>query len=360
MATLKESLTFDDVTLVPQFSSILPSEASIETSLGPKLNLRVPFLSSAMDTVTESKMAIAVAKEGGLGIIHRNLSIKQQCNEVKKVKNKKLIVGAAIGTSKEDIVRANKLIENNVDLLVIDTAHGHSKKVLLTLKKLKKIVKKIPICAGNIATAESAKVLANEGADILKVGIGPGSICTTRIVSGIGVPQISAVMEVKKGIRKNKKVKIISDGGVKFLGDAAKALAAGADAVMMGSVFAGTEESPGKKFKYKKKLYKSFRGMGSIGAMMDGSSGRYFQKNYKDRTKFIPEGVEGRVAYKGKVERIIYQLKGGLKSSMGYIGAKDIKILQKKSKFVKITKAGFYESMVHNVEVTKDGDNYRI
>ncbi len=360
MATLKESLTFDDVTLVPQFSSILPSEASIETSLGPKLNLRVPFLSSAMDTVTESKMAIAVAKEGGLGIIHRNLSINQQCNEVKKVKNKKLIVGAAIGTSKEDIVRANKLIENNVDLLVIDTAHGHSKKVLLTLKKLKKIVKKIPICAGNIATAESAKVLANEGADILKVGIGPGSICTTRIVSGIGVPQISAVMEVKKGIRKNKKVKIISDGGVKFLGDAAKALAAGADAVMMGSVFAGTEESPGKKFKYKKKLYKSFRGMGSIGAMMDGSSGRYFQKNYKDRTKFIPEGVEGRVAYKGKVERIIYQLKGGLKSSMGYIGAKDIKILQKKSKFVKITKAGFYESMVHNVEVTKDGDNYRI
>jgi len=254
MATLKESLTFDDVTLVPQFSSILPSEASIETSLGPKLNLRVPFLSSAMDTVTESKMAIAVAKEGGLGIIHRNLSINQQCNEVKKVKNKKLIVGAAIGTSKEDIVRANKLIENNVDLLVIDTAHGHSKKVLLTLKKLKKIVKKIPICAGNIATAESAKVLANEGADILKVGIGPGSICTTRIVSGIGVPQISAVMEVKKGIRKNKKVKIISDGGVKFLGDAAKALAAGADAVMMGSVFAGTEESPGKKFKYKNKI----------------------------------------------------------------------------------------------------------
>ena len=360
MATLKESLTFDDVTLVPQFSSILPSEACIETSLGQNLNLKIPFLSSAMDTVTESKMAIAIAKEGGLGVIHRNLNIRKQCLEVKKVKNKKLVVGAAVGTSKEDILRANKLIESNVDLLVIDTAHGHSKKVLLTLKKLKKIVKKIPICAGNIATAESARVLANEGADILKVGIGPGSICTTRIVSGIGVPQISAVMEVKKGIRKNKKVKIISDGGVKFLGDAAKALAAGADAVMMGSVFAGTEESPGKKFKYKKKLYKSFRGMGSIGAMMDGSSGRYFQKNYKDRTKFIPEGVEGRVAYKGKVERIIYQLKGGLKSSMGYIGAKDIKILQKKSKFVKITKAGFYESMVHNVEVTKDGDNYRI
>ncbi len=360
MATLKESLTFDDVTLVPQFSSILPSEARIDSLLAPNLNLKIPFMSSAMDTVTESKMAIAIAKEGGLGVIHRNLSIKKQCLEVKKVKNKKFIVGAAVGTSKEDIFRASELIENNVDLLVIDTAHGHSKKVLFTLKKLKKIVKKIPICAGNIATAEAAKALANEGADILKVGIGPGSICTTRIVSGIGVPQISAVMEVKKGIRKNKKVKIISDGGVKFLGDAAKALAAGADAVMMGSVFAGTEESPGKKFKYKKKFYKSFRGMGSIGAMMDGSSGRYFQKNYKDKTKFIPEGVEGRVEYKGKVEKIIYQLKGGLKSSMGYIGAKDIRNLQKKSKFVKITKAGFYESMVHNVEVTNDGKNYRI
>ena len=360
MATLKESLTFDDVTLVPQFSSILPSEASIETSLGRNLQLKIPFLSSAMDTVTESKMAIAIAKEGGLGIIHRNLGIAEQCKEIKRVKNKKLKVGAAIGTSKDDILRANKLIENNVDLLVIDTAHGHSKKVLLTLKKIKKIAKKIPICAGNIATAESARALANEGADILKVGIGPGSICTTRIVSGIGVPQISAVMEVKKGIKKNKKIKIISDGGVKFLGDAAKALAAGADAVMMGSVFAGTEESPGKKFKYKNKLYKSFRGMGSIGAMMDGSSGRYFQKNFKDKTKFIAEGVEGRVEYKGKVEKIIYQLKGGLKSSMGYIGAKDLINLQKKSKFVKITKAGFYESMVHNVEVTNDGNNYRI
>lgn len=203
-------------------------------------------------------------------------------------------------------------------------------------------------------------MLASEGADILKVGIGPGSICTTRIVSGIGVPQISAVMDVKKGIVKNKKVKIISDGGVKFLGDVAKALAAGADAVMMGSVFAGTEESPGKKFKYKNKLYKSFRGMGSVGAMMDGSSGRYFQKNYKDKSKFIAEGVEGRVLFKGKVDKIIYQLKGGLRSSMGYVGAKNIKELQKKAKFVKITKAGFYESMVHNVEVTNEGNNFRL
>ena len=360
MATIKESLTFDDVTLVPQYSSILPSQASVNTILAPNIKLKIPFMSSAMDTVTESKMAIAIAQQGGIGVIHRNLNISKQCQEVKKVKNKKLIVAAAIGTSNDDILRARKLIENNLDLIVIDTAHGHSKKVISILKKIKKIAKKIPICAGNIATAESAKILVSEGADILKVGIGPGSICTTRIVSGIGVPQISAVMNVKKGIGKNKKVKIISDGGIKFLGDAAKALAAGADAVMMGSIFAGTEECPGKKFKHNNKFYKSFRGMGSIGAMMDGSSGRYFQKNYKDKSKFIPEGVEGRIEFKGKVERIIYQLTGGLKSSMGYIGAKDIQGLQKKSKFVKITKAGFYESMVHNVEVTNDGKNYLI
>ena len=360
MATLKESLTFDDVTLVPRFSNVLPAETSLKIDLSKNINLKIPFISSAMDTVTESRMAISIAKEGGLGILHRNLNINQQITEVKKVKKNRLIVGAAIGTSVEDIVRAKKLIDNDIDIIVIDTAHGHSKKVINILKKIKKVSKNIPICAGNIATKEAAHMLASEGADILKVGIGPGSICTTRIVSGIGVPQISAVMDVKKGIVKNKKVKIISDGGVKFLGDVAKALAAGADAVMMGSVFAGTEESPGKKFKYKNKLYKSFRGMGSVGAMMDGSSGRYFQKNYKDKSKFIAEGVEGRVLFKGKVDKIIYQLKGGLRSSMGYVGAKNIKELQKKAKFVKITKAGFYESMVHNVEVTNDGNNYRL
>ena len=360
MATLKESLTFDDVTLVPRFSNVLPAETSLKIDLSKNINLKIPFISSAMDTVTESRMAISIAKEGGLGILHRNLNINQQITEVKKVKKNRLIVGAAIGTSVEDIVRAKKLIDNDIDIIVIDTAHGHSKKVINILKKIKKVSKNIPICAGNIATKEAAHMLASEGADILKVGIGPGSICTTRIVSGIGVPQISAVMDVKKGIVKNKKVKIISDGGVKFLGDVAKALAAGADAVMMGSVFAGTEESPGKKFKYKNKLYKSFRGMGSVGAMMDGSSGRYFQKNYKDKSKFIAEGVEGRVLFKGKVDKIIYQLKGGLRSSMGYVGAKNIKELQKKAKFVKITKAGFYESMVHNVEVTNEGKNFRL
>ena len=246
-----------------------------------------------------------------------------------------------------------------IDLLVIDTAHGHSMKVLNILSKIKKIKSRTHICVGNIATGEAANRLYDAGANILKVGIGPGSICTTRMIAGIGVPQITAIMEVKKAVKK-KKIKIISDGGIKFSGDAAKALAAGADGIMMGSIFAGTEESPGKKFKFKNKFYKAYRGMGSIGAMSAGSSNRYFQKNYKDKSKFVPEGVEGRVEYKGKVSEIIYQLQGGLRSSMGYIGAKNLKEINKKAKFIKITKAGFYESMVHSVEMTQKTINYKL
>ena len=359
METIKEALTFDDVLLLPKYSNILPSNTNIFLKLTKKISLKVPFLTSAMDTVTESKMAIAIAKEGGLGIIHRNLDIKKQSDEIKKVKNKKLYVGAAIGTNKDDLERANSLVSNGVDLIVIDTAHGHSEKVLKTLNKIKKIIKNIPVCVGNIATGEAAKKLYNSGADIIKVGIGPGSICTTRMVAGIGVPQISAIMEVKKALNK-KNIKIISDGGIKFSGDIAKALAAGADAIMMGSIFAGTDESPGKKFKSNGKIYKQYRGMGSIGAMSAGSANRYFQKNYKDKAKFVPEGVEGRVEYKGKVSKIIYQLQGGLRSSMGYIGAKNLKEINKKAKFVKITKAGFYESMVHSVEMTQKTINYKL
>ena len=359
MVSIKEALTFDDVLLLPRYSSVLPSKTNIYLELTKKISLKVPFLSSAMDTVTESKMAIAIAKEGGIGVIHRNLNINDQSQEVKKVKNKRLIVGAAIGTNKEDLDRARSLLINGVDLIVIDTAHGHSEKVLKTLSKLKKIVKEVPICVGNIATGEAAKRLYNSGADIIKVGIGPGSICTTRMVAGIGVPQISAIMEVKKALNK-KSVKIISDGGIKFSGDIAKALAAGADAIMMGSIFAGTEESPGKKFKVKGKLFKEYRGMGSIGAMSAGSANRYFQKNFKDKSKFVPEGVEGRVEYKGKVSKIIYQLQGGLRSSMGYIGAQNLEEINKKAKFIKITKAGFYESMVHSVEMTQKTINYKL
>ena len=359
MEAIKEALTFDDVLLIPKFSSTLPTETNLSINLAKNLKLKIPFLSSAMDTVTESKMAIAIAHQGGLGVIHRNLSINSQVKEIKKVKNKKLLVGAAVGTSEEDILRAKSILDAGLDLLVIDTAHGHSLKVINTLKKIKKFSNKIPICVGNIATGEAAVKLYNEGADILKVGIGPGSICTTRMIAGIGVPQITAIRNVKKSM-KNKKIKIISDGGIKFSGDLVKAIAAGADAIMMGSIFAGTEESPGKKFKYKNKLYKSYRGMGSIGAMSAGSSNRYFQKNYKDKSKFVPEGVEARVLYKGSVEKIIYQLQGGLRSSMGYIGAKKIEEIYKKGKFIKITKAGFYESMVHSVEAIKEETNYKL
>ncbi|MDC0488848.1 IMP dehydrogenase [Pelagibacteraceae bacterium] len=359
MDTIKEALTFDDVLMLPRYSNILPSNTNIKLKLTKNIILKVPFLSSAMDTVTEAKMAISMANEGGIGIIHRNLKIKSQTQEVKKVKKKKLIVGAAIGTNNEDLDRARSLIANGVDLIVIDTAHGHSAKVLKALSQLKKIDNNVPVCVGNIATGEAAKKLYNSGADIIKVGIGPGSICTTRMVAGIGVPQISAIMEVKKVLNK-KKIKIISDGGIKFSGDIAKALAAGADAIMMGSIFAGTDESPGKKFKVNGKIYKQYRGMGSIGAMSSGSANRYFQKNFKDKSKFVPEGVEGRVEYKGSVSKIIYQLKGGLRSSMGYIGAKNLKEIKKKAKFIKITKAGFYESMVHSVEMTQKKINYKL
>ena len=352
MDAIKDSLTFDDVTLIPQYSSVLPSETITYIKLAHNLNLQIPLMSSAMDTVTESKMAIALSKSGGIGIIHRNLSIEKQVQEVKKVKKNNFLVGAAIGVNSKDIERADELSKAKVDMIIIDTAHGHTQKVLFMIKKIKKKLKKCVLCAGNIATGKAAKFLADSGVDIVKVGIGPGSICTTRLVTGIGVPQLSAVLQVKKAL-KNYKTRIISDGGIKFSGDIAKAIAAGADAVMIGSLFSGTTESPGKIFKQKGKLFKNFRGMGSVGAMSIGSADRYYQKKFKNVSKYVPEGVEGIVKFKGPVNKIIYNLIGGLKSSMGYLGAKTIKDLQKKGEFVKITKAGFYESMVHNIDHVK-------
>ena len=352
MGNIKDSFTFDDVTLVPKYSSILPSETITSTKISHNLNLQIPLMSSAMDTVTESKMAIALSKSGGIGVVHRNLSIQKQVHEVKKVKKNNFLVGAAIGVNPKDIERVYKLLEAKVNLIVIDTAHGHTQKVLSMIKKIKKKFKKSTLCAGNIATGKAAKFLADAGVDIVKVGIGPGSICTTRLVTGIGVPQLSAILEVKKAL-KNYKTSIISDGGIKFSGDIAKAIAAGADAVMIGSLFSGTIESPGKTFKYKGKLYKNFRGMGSVGAMSVGSADRYYQEKFKNTSKYVPEGVEGIVKFKGSVNKIIYNLIGGLKSSMGYLGAKTIKDLQKKGEFIKISKAGFYESMVHNVDHVK-------
>ena len=353
MGPIKEALTFDDVTLVPRYSEVLPSEVDTKIILSKNLTLKIPLLSSAMDTVTESKMAIAIAKAGGIGVIHRNLDIKKQIYEINKVKKKNLIVGAAVGAGPKEIKRAEAILKEKVDLIVVDTAHAHTKKVSEIIKKIKKKKSKnTTLCAGNIATTEAAKFLIKLGVDIIKVGIGPGSICTTRLVAGIGVPQLSAILEVKKGT-KNKKVSIISDGGIKFSGDIAKALVAGADAVMMGSLFAGTKETPGKLIKKNGQLYKNFRGMGSVGAMNKGSAERYFQKIQQDTSKYVPEGVEGLVKYKGDLKNIIYKLIGGLKSSMGYLGSKKIINLRNKPKFLKITKAGFYESMVHNIDEVK-------
>ena len=358
MVPIKEALTFDDVTLAPKYSEILPSEVNTSVLLTKHLKLKTPLLSSAMDTVTESKMAIAIAKAGGIGVIHRNLDIKKQILEIQKVKKQKLLVGAAVGAGPNEFIRAKAIIKEEVDLIVVDTAHGHTKKVGEIIKFIK-ILKnnKIALCAGNIATPEAAKFLIKLGVDIIKIGIGPGSICTTRLVAGIGVPQLSAILSVRNGL-KNKNVKIISDGGIKYSGDLAKAFAAGADAVMIGSLFAGTDETPGKLIKKNGKLFKSFRGMGSVGAMNKGSADRYFQTKQKDSSKYVAEGVEGYIKYKGKVDKIIYNLVGGLKSSMGYMGAKKVIDLRKTPKFVKITKAGFYESMVHNVDVIKSDSKY--
>ena len=358
MDSIKEALTFDDVTMAPKYSEVLPSEVDTSTKLSNNLTLKIPLLSSAMDTVTESKMAIAIARAGGIGVIHRNLDIKKQIQEIRKVKKEKLLVGGAVGAGPLELKRAKALLKENIDLIVVDTAHGHSKKVAEIIKAIRKMkTKKTTLCAGNIATTEAAKFLIKLGVDIVKVGIGPGSICTTRLVAGIGVPQLSAIIEVKKGV-KNNKTKIISDGGIKYSGDIAKALSAGADAVMIGSLFAGSLETPGKLIKKNGKLFKSFRGMGSVGAMNKGSADRYFQKKQQDISKYVPEGVEGFVKYKGEVKRIIYKLIGGLKSSMGYLGAKRVTLLKNKPNFVKITKAGFYESMVHNVDEVKSESKY--
>jgi IMP dehydrogenase len=359
MVPTKEALTFDDVTMAPKYSEVLPSDVETNTQLSKQLSLKIPLLTSAMDTVTESKMAIAIAKAGGIGIIHRNLDIKKQIEEIKKVKKQKLLVGAAVGAGPLELRRAEAILKEKIDLIVVDTAHGHSKKVAQIIKIIKKNkTKKTTLCAGNIATAEAAKFLIKLGVDVIKVGIGPGSICTTRLIAGIGVPQLSAILDVKKGV-KNNKTKIISDGGIKYSGDIAKALAAGADAVMIGSLFAGTKETPGRLIKKNGKLYKSFRGMGSVGAMNKGSADRYFQKKQKDSSKYVPEGVEGYVKFKGDVGDIIYKLIGGLRSSMGYLGAKKIINLRIKPNFVKITKAGFYESMVHSVDEIKKDTKYQ-
>jgi len=477
-----EGLTFDDVLLQPAYSQVLPRDVDISAQLTKTIRLNVPMLSAAMDTVTEASLAIALAREGGLGILHKNMSIEKQADQVRKVKrsenglildpvtlspdatigeavrlmrenkiggipivdaqhklvgiltnrdlrfethykdkvstvmtkdnlitapegtdlkkaelifkknkieklpvvNKagvliglvtfgdilkltshphaikdsfgRLLVGAGVGITKDTLERVAALHAAGVDVICLDSAHGHTKGVIDTLKAVKKSIKGLQVIAGNVGTGAGAKALADAGADAVKVGIGPGSICTTRIVAGTGVPQITAVMEAAVAL-KNKNVGIISDGGIRYTGDMVKALAAGASCVMMGNVFAGTEESPGETIIYEGRRFKQYRGMGSLGAMAQGSSDRYFQDPEDDIKKFVPEGIEGRVAFKGPLKEVVHQYTGGLKAGMGYCGAVNIKALQGAT-FVKITNAGMRESHAHDIAITKEAPNY--
>lgn len=488
MKILEEALTFDDVLLVPRYSDILPKDASLKTQLTRDITLNIPILSAAMDTVTEHRLAVCLAEEGGMGILHKNLSIEQQALEVRRVKKfesgvvkdpvtvspetsiKQLIaitdqyqisgmpvvegkdlvgivtsrdirfetdlnqpvstvmtpksrlitvtesatrdevmslfrqhrvekilivndafelrgmytvkdilkskakpfatksetgqlrVGAAVTTGGQTVDRVSALVAEGVDLIVVDTAHGHTKGVLDTIKWVKKTYPQVQVMGGNIATADAAKAMADAGADAVKVGMGPGSICTTRIVAGIGVPQVSAVANVVQALRK-KNIPVVADGGIRFSGDLCKAIAAGASCVMIGGLFAGTEEAPGEVVLYNGRSYKAYRGMGSVGAMSQahGSSDRYFQDKQGQSAgvgKYVPEGIEGRVPYKGPLTGVLHQLVGGLRSCMGYVGASDIQSMQTQAEFVRITNAGVRESHVHDVTITKEAPNY--
>jgi IMP dehydrogenase len=480
---LGEGLTFDDVLMVPDYSDVHPRDTNVETKLTESIVLPIPIVSAAMDTVTESRMAIAIAREGGIGIIHKNMSIERQAAEVDRVKRSesgmilnpitlgpdepvraalqlmerfsisgvpivdeggrlvgivtnrdlqfetdldrpvrelmtsqglvtapvgtsleeaerilhenrieklpvvdeagklrglitvkdifkrrqypnackdehgRLRVGAAIGTSLRDLDRAAELLAAGCDVLVIDTAHGHSEGVLKALERTRERFPDAQIIAGNVATAEGARALMERGASAVKVGIGPGSICTTRVVTGVGVPQLTAIMEAVRGVE--GRVPVIADGGIRYSGDLVKALAAGAHAAMMGSLLAGTEESPGESFLLEGRRYKTVRGMGSLSAMEDGSADRYFQEGQEAR-KFVPEGIEGRVPYKGPVADVIYQLVGGLRSGMGYCGCRDLEELRTKARFVRITGGGLRESHPHNVTITREAPNYHM
>ena len=485
MRLTKQALTFDDVLLEPAHSNVVPREVSLATQLTKNITLNIPLVSAAMDTVTEANLAIALAEQGGIGIIHKNMSPESQADHVKKVKrfesgvvndpitinpnmsvdeviqitrkhkisglpvidnnkvvgivtnrdlrfednlnqpvknvmtprerlvtvaegankdeimrllhqhrlerllvidkddhlrglitvkdiqkssdhpfackdtDERLRVGAAVGTGEDTEKRVDLLVSAGVDLIVVDTAHGHSKGVLDRVKWIKKHFPNTDVIGGNIATADAAKALIDHGADGVKVGIGPGSICTTRIVAGVGVPQVTAIANVAEILNK-KNIPFIADGGIRYSGDIAKAIAAGASSVMLGSMFAGTEEAPGEVELYQGRSYKSYRGMGSIGAMQKGSSDRYFQDSENNAEKLVPEGIEGRVPYKGPVLNVIHQLMGGLRASMGYVGVQNITEMHKKATFVQITNAGIKESHVHDVQITKEAPNYRV
>lgn len=371
----KKGLTFDDVLLIPAESHVLPNEVDLSVQLAKNIKLHVPFLSAGMDTVTESAMGIAMALQGGMGVIHKNMSIQAQAGEVATVKgvnltgnfekaavddNNHLLVAAAVGVTSDTFDRAEALLDAGVDAIVIDTAHGHSAGVLRKIAEIREHFPEATLIAGNVATAEGARALYDAGVDVVKVGIGPGSICTTRVVAGVGVPQITAVYDAASVAREYGKT-IIADGGIKYSGDIVKALAAGGNAVMLGSMFSGTTEAPGEIFEDNGKQFKSYRGMGSVAAMSQshGSSDRYFQGGVNEANKLVPEGIEARVEYKGDVTDIIFQLVGGLRSGMGYVGAADIDALINNAQFVQITSAGLIESHPHDVQITKTAPNYK-
>lgn len=374
-----QGLTYDDVLILPGYTDFTRSEISLKTRISKNIELSIPFVSAPMDTVTESELAIALAKLGGIGIIHRNLSIDSQVREVKKVKEKKLLVGAAIGSAKGFEERVKALAKAGVDVFVVDSAHGYTKDIISAIKYLKKNYKKIDVVAGNIATAEGAIALIEAGADGLRVGMGPGAICTTRIISGMGVPQVTAIQNVVN-IAKKKGVPVIADGGIKYSGDMTKALALGASSVMMGSFFAQTTESPGKTYNLKRDQvpnrfqsifdnsskktfqFKSYRGMGSEGAMKTGakikSEDEFHGKDYYKEKVLVAEGVEGLVPVKGSVKDLLEQAIGGIKSGMFYIGAKNIEELWDKAKFIQITQASLSESHPHGMIVSNTGKSY--
>jgi len=357
MSSFPLALTFDDVLLLPRYTEIRRREVSVACQLSKRLKLAMPLLSASMDTVTESRLAIALGREGGLGIIHKNMTPARQAGEVRKVKQAGLKAGAAISFGEGALARALALLQAGVDVMVIDTAHGHSKGVIAMTRQLRRDrrFRRVLLVSGNVGTAEGVRALIHAGADVVKVGIGPGSICTTRVVAGIGVPQLTAVMEAVKAAR--GRVPIIADGGINHSGDIMKALAAGATAVMLGRLFAGTREAPGKFVKIGGKKFKTYRGMGSFEAMQLGSKDRYGQKEAQ-RSELIPEGVAGRVPCVGSVKEVVKQLMGGLKSGMVYVGAKNLKELKAKAKFVRITEASLRESHPHHLASIEAAPNY--
>lgn len=371
----KKGLTFDDVLLIPAESHVLPNEVDLSTQLADNLKLHIPLISAGMDTVTEGPMAIAMALQGGLGVVHKNMSIQAQAGEVANVKsvvvpagatkaavddNNRLLVAAAVGVTSDTFERAEALLKAGADAIVIDTAHGHSAGVLRKIAEIREHFPDATLIAGNVATGEATRALFDAGVDVVKVGIGPGSICTTRVVAGVGVPQITAIYDAASVAREYNKP-IIADGGIKYSGDVVKALAAGGNAVMLGSMLSGTTEAPGEVFEDNGKKYKAYRGMGSVGAMAQahGSSDRYFQGGVNEANKLVPEGIEARVPYKGDVADVLFQIDGGLRSGMGYVGAPDIPTMIENAQFVQITNAGLRESHPHDVQITKAAPNYK-